>query len=89
MQTGLKLIDNNTLDYQLGNVIKELLLSNNYSQISIATGYWDIPGMVEIYEDLKIFLERDNTSLRLLLGEEPTVKAYQVKNPAKQDPDFP
>ncbi|MFH1789891.1 MAG: SNF2-related protein, partial [bacterium] len=46
-------------------------------------------GMVEIYEDLKIFLERDNTSLRLLLGEEPTVKAYQVKNPAKQDPDFP
>ena len=89
MKTGIKLIDNSSNEYQLGEILKELIPDNSYSQIAIATGYWDLPGMVEIYEELKIFLERDNTSLRILLGEEPSVRAYQVKNPAKQDPDFP
>ncbi len=89
MKQGLKLIDNSSDDYQLGNTIKELVLNKAFSQISIATGYWDLPGMAMIYKELKAFLERDNTTFRLLLGEEPSVRAYQVKNPAKQDPDFP
>jgi len=89
MINSLKLIDNSTGQYQLGEVLRELVKDNSYSQIAIATGYWDLPGMVEIYDELKSFLERENTSFRLLLGEEPSVKAYQVKNPAKQDPDFP
>jgi superfamily II DNA/RNA helicase len=89
MKQGIKLIDNSSKDYQLGSLLKELISNNSFTQISIATGYWDLPGMVEIYEELKVFLERDNTKLRLLLGEEPSVKAYQVRNPAKQDPDFP
>ena len=89
MKTGLKLIDNSTGEYQLGNILKELILDKSYSQIAIATGYWDLPGMVDIYDELKAFLERDNTSFRLLLGEEPSVRAYQVRNPEKQDPDFP
>ncbi len=45
--------------------------------------------MVEIYEELKGFLEKENITFRLLLGEEPSVRAYQVRKPAKQDPDFP
>jgi len=89
MNTGLKLIDNSTTEYQLGNIIKELLKENNYSEISIATGYWDLPAMAEIYEELCLFLKRDNCKLKLLLGEEPTIKAYQLKNPTKQDSDFP
>lgn len=89
MEKGLKLIDNSESEYQLGSILKELISDNSYSQISIATGYWDLPGMVEIYDELSAFLERDDVSFRLLLGEEPSVKAYQVKNPAKQDPDFP
>ena len=89
MKQGLKLIDNSSNEYQLGSTLKELISNSTFSQISIATGYWDLPGMVMIYDELKAFLERDNTTFRLLLGEEPSVRAYQVKNPAKQDPDFP
>ena len=89
MKKSIKLIDNSTSEYQLGSVLKDLFTDNSYTEISIATGYWDLPGMVEIYQELKTFLERDKTSFRLLLGEEPSVKAYQVKKPATQDPDFP
>jgi superfamily II DNA or RNA helicase len=89
MKKGLKLIDNSSTDYQLGNILKELIIDESYTEISIATGYWDLPGMVEIYEQLDQFLAKENSKLRLLLGEEPSVKAYQVKNAAKQDPDFP
>ena len=89
MKKGLKLIDNSSSDYQLGSILKELMVDESYTQISIATGYWDLPGMVEIFKDLNSFLERENCCIRLLLGEEPLVRAYQVKNPAKQDPNFP
>jgi len=89
MKKGIKLIDNSSNEYRLGSVLKELINDKSYSQISIATGYWDLPGMVEILTELSQFLERENISFRLLLGEEPSVKAYQVKKPAQQDPDFP
>jgi len=89
MKPGIKLIDNASKEHQLGAIVKELMCNNAYSQVAIATGYWDLPGMVEIYDELKVFLERDRTSLRLLLGEEPSVRAYQVRNPTKQDPEFP
>ncbi len=89
MKKGIKLIDNSSNEYQFGCVLKELINDTFFSEISIATGYWDLPGMVGIYEELSSFLERDNITFRILLGEEPSVKAYQVRNPAKQDPGFP
>ncbi|MEK7263099.1 MAG: helicase-related protein [Bacteroidota bacterium] len=89
MKKGLKLLDNSSCEYQLGSILKELIKANSFTEISIASGYWDLPGMVEIYDELSFFLERNNTSIRLLLGEEPSVKSYQVKNPSKQDQDFP
>ncbi len=88
MKSGLKLIDNSGEGYILGDTIRELVKSKNFSQISIATGYWDLPGMVGIYSELLEYLDKGNT-VRLLLGEEPHVKAYQLKNPQVQDPDFP
>lgn len=89
MKKGIKLIDNSSIEYQFGCVLKELINDTVYSEIAIATGYWDLPGMVGIFEELSSFLERENVTFRLLLGEEPSVKAYQVRNPAEQDPDFP
>ena len=89
MKQGVKLIDNSIGEFQLGSILKELLAENSYSQVSVATGYWDLPGMVEIFNDLEKYLERENTTFRLLLGEEPSVKSYQVKNPEKVDPNFP
>ena len=89
MIPGIKLIDNSSENYSLGVIFREMIMGHAFSQVSIATGYWDLPGMVGIYDELKTFLERENTSFRLLLGEEPHVRVYQVKNPQKQDPDFP
>jgi superfamily II DNA or RNA helicase len=89
MKKGLKLLDNSSKDYGTGDTIKNLLTDLSFNQVSIATGYWDLPGMVELYAELKQFLERKGTTFRLILGEEPTVRAYQVRRPAKQDPDFP
>ncbi|MCX6162733.1 MAG: phospholipase D-like domain-containing protein [Ignavibacteriae bacterium] len=89
MKSGIKLLDNSSDEYRLSEILKELFVNTAYSQVSIATGYWDLPGMVEIYDSLKCFLERENTTFRLLLGEEPTVKSYQVRNPETVDPGFP
>jgi hypothetical protein len=89
MKSGLKLIDNSSGEYSLGETLKVLLKDKSYSQVAVATGYWDLPGMVEIYEELKGFLEREKTSFRLILGEEPSVRAYQLRKPATQDPNFP
>ena len=85
----LKILDNSSDKYQLKNTIIAFLKSGDYSAISIATGYWDLPGMVELYNELEEYLSKKNTSFRLLLGEEPSVKAYQFKNPTFVDPNFP
>lgn len=89
MKQGVKLIDNSIEKYQLGSIIKEILANHPFTQISIATGYWDLPAMAEIFEELSHYLAKENTVLRLLLGEEPSVKAYQMVNPQTIDPNFP
>ena len=84
-----KILDNSIPQYQLKAILSEYLKNNDFSEISIATGYWDLPGMVEIFDELSGFLARNGTKFRLLLGEEPSVRAYQVKNPEPIDPNFP
>ena len=74
MKKGLKLIDNSSSEYQLGEIVKELLIDESYSEIAIATGYWDLPGMVEICQELEAFLMRSNTRFRLLLAKSPQLK---------------
>lgn len=84
-----KIFDNSISKYQLKTIVTDLLKSENYSEVSIATGYWDLPGMVVIFDELIQFLSRENISFRLLLGEEPSVKTYLVKKSSQVDPDFP
>lgn len=89
MINGLKLIDNSIPSYQLKSIVSELFKDNRFSEVCIATGYWDLPGMVDIFDELTSFFSRPNTKFRLLLGEEPNVKAYQLKSPEPVDPNFP
>lgn len=84
-----KILDNSSEQYQLKAAVCDLLKSPKYTDVSIATGYWDLPGMVEIFDELSEFLAKPNVRFRLLLGEEPSVKVYQVKKAQKVDPDFP
>lgn len=84
-----KILDNSIPKYQLKTVLAELLKSGKFTEISIATGYWDLPGMVSIFDELSYYLSQSNVTFRLLLGEEPSIKAYQLKELAFVDPKFP
>ena len=84
------LIDNSTEALTMISVIKNCINTVDPTEIMIATGYWDLPGMELIYDELKVFLEKENTKLRLIIGKEPVVRLYQQSSPATtQKDDFP
>jgi hypothetical protein len=82
------LIDNSTDALKMLSKLKECIETVQPSEIMIATGYWDLPGMALIYKELKAFLERENTIFRLIIGKEPMVRLYQQATPTQRD-DFP
>ena len=53
----------------------------------IATGNIDIPGLTLVYEEMKTFLERPDTTFKLLIGREPIIRSYQ-KIDSKENMDF-
>jgi len=76
---NIKIIDNSNDIYQLKSFLEKQLISNQFSQFSIATGYWDLPVMVELLSSLEIFISNNqNAEIRLLIGEEPSVKTSQL-----------
>ena len=40
------LIDNSSEELKLSTILKQCFTNPNISEIKIATGYWDLPGMV-------------------------------------------
>lgn len=74
-----KILDNSASQFQLKTFLTEQLLSNQYSQISIATGYWDLPGMLELLPAFEVFLSQNMfNEMRLLIGEEPKIRVNQL-----------
>lgn len=69
--------------------LKECFSDKNIQEVYIATGYWDIPGLTLLTEDIRLFLERDGTSLKLLIGKDPFVFASQSKLPKYKDASYP
>ena len=82
------LIDNSTDGLKMISMIKKCIETVQPTEIMIATGYWDLPGMTLLYDELNSFLEKENTVLRLIIGKEPMVRSYQQSEPIKRD-DFP
>lgn len=80
------LIDNSE-QFMLIKYIKELVSRPDCNHIMIATGYWDLPGMALVYEELKDFFARGG-KLDLLIGQEPQLQYYQASREAHQFPDF-
>lgn len=62
-----KLIDNKRR--VLADVIKNV--ADKYNKLSIATGYWDLPGTAEVIDHLQNY-----KSIRLLIGNEPLLNSY-------------
>ena len=77
-----RIIDNERK--QLSDVLRGL--STSHEHLSIATGYWDLPGTLEIIEQIK-----DYKSIRLLIGQEPLLPRYKaqlgIHDPEQAFPD--
>lgn len=52
------LIDNSSTTLSMQSYLKECILDEDIDKIQIATGYWDIPGMALVLDELKSFLDR-------------------------------
>ncbi|MDO8583540.1 MAG: helicase-related protein [bacterium] len=67
-----KIIDNDR------KFLKDTLIkvAKDYSEISIATGYWDLEGMKLILPEIKHY-----SKIRLLIGREPVISRYQLQIP--------
>lgn len=86
---GNTLIDNSVQGIYMRDVLKHFLMSEDFKTIKIATGFWDIPGMAEVKEELRNFLEREGTKLQLLIGKDPEVRVAQLEEPKYKNKDFP
>lgn len=65
-----RLIDN--MRVSLGDTL--LKIAPDFSELSIATGYWDLLGTAELIDSIK-----DYKFIRLLIGQEPMSLRYQKK----------
>ncbi|WP_051682780.1 helicase-related protein [Synergistes jonesii] len=83
------LIDNSCDDFSMVNTLKTCIMADGINEIMIASGYWDLPAVSLVYDELLAFLQRDGTKLRLLIGRDPNVRAYQKSIPKTVDPKFP
>ncbi|HPZ04086.1 MAG TPA: helicase-related protein [Bacteroidales bacterium] len=83
------LIDNSTKDLSLHQTLKKCILDPAINEIKIATGYWDLPGMVLIFNELKMFLEREETKFYLLIGKDPQIFPSQQIHIKTKDPKYP
>lgn len=83
------LIDNSIEALSMTTTLKKCLAIDGIKTISIATGYWDIPGLAILQEDLRSFIGRDGTMLRLLIGKDPYIYVNQLKSPKYKDANYP
>ena len=84
-----RLIDNSSLELSMQKTLNDCLSLDCFQTVSIATGYWDMPGLALVVDKLEDFLKRDGTKLRLLIGRDPYVFASQLKNPKVKNRQFP
>lgn len=89
MRINNTIIDNSSEQLSMANTLKDCIKADGIDEIEIASGYWDLPAMSLIYDELLAFLQRDGTKIRLLIGKDPNVHAYQKNSPKIADPKFP
>lgn len=83
------LIDNSSEQLSMAKTLKECFANEHFREVSIATGYWDIPGLALLTDSIIQFLEREGTRLKLLIGKDPSVYASQLRNPKYKDARYP
>ena len=83
------LIDNSCEQLSMVSTLKECLATESVKTVRIATGYWDIPGLALLTDEIKSFLDKPDTQLVLLIGKDPYIYASQIKNPKYKDKNYP
>ena len=78
------LLDNSP-KFRLVEKIRHSIQENDVKQLLIATGFWDIPGTALLAKELGDFLSKDGTSVKLLIGKDPTVFAHQLAELKRED----
>lgn len=81
------LIDN-TENLKLVDTLKEIISNPECNHLQIATGYWDLPGIALLEDQLRAFFERGGR-LDLLIGKEPQLRSYQLRDDLPKDEKFP
>ena len=71
------------------DTLRKCIKDTDINIIRIATGYWDIPGMALLKDELKEYLDREDTVLKLLIGKDPYVYANMVKEPKYATKHYP
>ncbi|MDE5842290.1 MAG: DEAD/DEAH box helicase family protein, partial [Muribaculaceae bacterium] len=64
----------NTENRMMADALRECIDNPVYTDIMIATGFWDLPGTRLVAEELERFLSREGTTVRLLIGTDPVVR---------------
>lgn len=83
------LIDNSTEQLSMQKTLRECLLQEGLQTVRIATGYWDVPGLALIANELDTFLKKEEAKVQLLIGKDPYVYTYQLMSPKTKSFQFP
>lgn len=83
------LIDNSCEELMMTNVLRNELQRPYLTNVYIATGYWDLPGLSLVKDQIRSFLSNEGTKLHLLIGRDPFVFANQLKEPRYKDLSYP
>lgn len=82
------LIDNSELR-TMQHALHDAFGMVDLQRVRIATGYWDLKGLALVKNDIRAFLEREDTQLQLLIGKDPYIYANQMANPKYKNKDYP
>jgi superfamily II DNA or RNA helicase len=79
MSIQSKILDNSSVSFEVKSFLSENLSSGKFTQFSVATGYWDLPAILELKPALEHFLSNNLFSeIRFLIGEEPKIRISQL-----------
>ncbi len=81
------LLDNSKPALEMVASLREIVRNPSCDSICIATGYWDLPGTNLLLDELRGFFSRGG-KMRILIGEEPHLFPYQLKEKPQGEP-FP
>lgn len=77
------IIDNSIDELSMTKVLSKLWSDQDINEVKIATGYWDLKAVANLYNVIKPFLDREDTNFKILIGNDPYVYESMLKGKEK------